>query len=112
MLCRTQLGELEKKLTLFRDRAEVLVINPDAPEESRQLRQATRISGPLLLDRQLKVVRQYDMEVKPGQPMGGMQGFPQMGYVIVDGSGRIRAQRVDLEFGKHADQILDLLERL
>lgn len=52
------------------------------------------------------------MEVKPGQPMGGMRGFPQMGYVIVDGSGRIRAQRVDLEFGKHADQILDLLKRL
>lgn len=51
MLCRTQLGELEKRLPQLRDEAELVVINPDTPEESRQLRQATRFSGLPLLDR-------------------------------------------------------------
>lgn len=56
---------------------EVLVINRDTPAESRRLRQATGFSGLILLDPRLGVVRQYDMEVKPGQPMGGMRGFPK-----------------------------------
>lgn len=112
MLCRIQLGELEKKLAGLREQAEVLVINRDTPEESRRLRQATGFSGLILLDPRLEAVRQYDMDVKPGQPMGGMRGLPQMGYVIVDATGRIRVQRVDLYFGQHADEILALLNRL
>ncbi len=39
--------------------------------------------------------------------MGGL-----VGYVIVDGAGIIRAQRVDLDFGQHARQILDMLNKL
>ena len=32
--------------------------------------------------------------------------LPYLGYVIVDGKGIIRAQRVDLYFGQAGDQIL------
>ena len=44
--------------------------------------------------------------------MGGMGNFPEMGYVIVDGNGIIRAQRVDVYFGEAAPQILRWLEDL
>lgn len=67
---------------------------------------------PVLLDKQLAVARQYDLPPKPGQPMGMMTGVAQMGFVIVDGAGTIRVQRVDLQFGQHAGQILDILRTL
>ena len=44
--------------------------------------------------------------------MGGMGGFPEMGYVIVDGMGIIRAQRVEIYFGEAAGQILKWLKDL
>jgi hypothetical protein len=41
--------------------------------------------------------------------MGMMSGVAQMGFVIVDGGGTIRLQRVDVNFGAHASQILEIL---
>ena len=46
---------------------------------------------------------------KPNQPMGMMSGVAQMGFVIADGRGTIRIQRVDVNFGTHAEQILEIL---
>ncbi len=85
------------------------MINSDTPEKSRQLKQITGISLPVLLDPTLQVAGRYDMLPKPGQPMGGMGGVAQMGFVIIDGSGTIRLQRVDERFGQDADQILEIL---
>ena len=82
------------------------------PEASRRLKQITGISIPVLLDRDLDVAREYDMLPKPGQPMGGMRGVAQMGFVIVDANGVIRVQRADLQFGSHAGQILEILRLL
>jgi peroxiredoxin len=87
----------------------VYVINSDTPEDSRRLKQITGISLPVLLDRQLTWARQYDMLPKRNQPMGMMSGVAQMGFVIVDAAGTIRAQRVDIDFGQHAGQMLDIL---
>lgn len=44
--------------------------------------------------------------------MGGMGELPEMGYVIIDGAGKLRLQRVDLYFGNNAGQILDILNGL
>lgn len=88
------------------------MLNSDMPEDSERLKQITRISAPVLLDRQLEVSRQYDLLPKFGQPMGGMRGVPQMGFVVVDGGGTIRVQRVDLYFGQHAGQMLEILRIL
>lgn len=63
----------------------------------------------MLLDQDLAVARQFDMLPKPGQPMGGMGGVAQMGFVVIDGAGTIRVQRVDTNFGQDADQILEIL---
>lgn len=92
--------------------ADVYVINSDTPEQSRQLKQITAIGAPVLLDRELNVARQYDMLPKPDQPMGMMQGVAQMGFVIVDAAGTIRVQRVDVNFGDHAGQMLEILRQI
>ena len=107
-----QLGELQKSADRLRDRADVYIINPDTPDASRRLKQTTKISFPVLLDSDLAVARQFDMLPKLGQPMGGMRGVPQMGFVIIDAGGTIRVQRVDLNFGQHADQIVEILGRV
>lgn len=85
------------------------MVNSDTPQDSRRLKQITRISLPVLLDEQLSVGRQYDFLPKPGQPMGNMTGVAQMGFVVVDASGTIRVQRVDDNFGQHAGQISEIL---
>jgi len=72
----------------------------------------TGISFPVLLDRDLAVARQYDLLPKPGQPMGGMRGVAQMGFVLVDPKGVIRVQRADILFGQHAGQILEMVKIL
>ena len=89
--------------------ADVYVINSDTPEQSRQLKEITKISVPVLLDADLAVAHEYDMLPKPGQPMGMMQGVGQMGFVIIDSSGIVRMQRVDTRFGEDADQMLEAL---
>jgi peroxiredoxin len=93
----------------LRLQADVYVINSDTPESSRRLKQLSGIRMPVLLDRQLAVPRRYDMLPKEGQPMGGMTGVAQMGWVIVDAGGTIRVQRVDIRFGSHASQMLEVL---
>jgi hypothetical protein len=49
---------------------------------------------------------------KSNQPMRMMSGVGQMGFVVIDGTGTIRVQRVDIQFGQHAPQILEILRRL
>ena len=85
------------------------VINSDSPQDSQRLKQITHTTLPVLLDRQLAWARQYDMLPKSNQPMGMMSGVGQMGFVVIDANGTIRVQRVDINFGQHASQILDIL---
>ncbi len=105
-----QLGELQKTAEVLSRQADVYVIDGDTPEQSREVKQTTGITLPVLLDRDLTVRRQYDMLPKEGQPMGMMQGVGQMGFVIVDASGIVRVQRVDTHFGEDADQMLQILQ--
>lgn len=107
-----QLGELQKSADRLGERADVYVVNSDGPAESWRLKQITRTTLPVLLDRDLAVARQYDLLPKMGQPMGMMSGVGQMGFVVIDGAGVIRVQRVDLNFGSHAGQILEILSVL
>lgn len=76
------------------------------------MRQRSGAAVPILYDQDLVVAGQYDFLPQPGQPMGGMSGIPQMGFVIIDAQGTIRAQRVDIYFGNNANQILDILAML
>jgi len=82
------------------------VINPDTPENSRKVRQRTGIRIPILLDPGYSVARRLDLPGE-GRPMNGL-----VGVVIIDGRGTIRLQRVDIDFGSHAGQILEALRML
>jgi peroxiredoxin len=101
---------LQQSADTLRENADVYVVNSDTPESSRQLLQMTGITLPVLLDQDLSVARAYDFLPKPGQPMGGMSGVAQMGFVVIDSDGVIRVQRADINFGDHADQILTTLD--
>ncbi len=86
--------------------AEVYVVNPDVPENSNKLRQQTGLTIPILLDPGYTVAKQFDLP-SAGRPMGGLVGF-----VIIDPAGVIRVQRVDIDFGRHAGQILSIASGL
>ena len=87
-------------------------ISVDTGYQARQVVQETGATFPLLSDADLSVTEQFDMQLRESWPMGGMGNFPEMGYVIVDGNGIIRAQRVDVYFGDAGPQILRWLEEL
>lgn len=101
--------ELQSFADALQERADVYIINSDTVQESLRLKHLTGITVSVLLDRQLAAARSYDLLPKRGQPMGGMTGLAQMGFVIVDAAGAIRVQRVDLNFGQHASQMLEIL---
>lgn len=83
--------------------ADVYVINPDTVENNRKVRERSRLSIPILLDPNYSVARMYDLPGR-GRPMSGLVGF-----VIMDKRGIIRVQRVDIDFGSHAPQIMQTL---
>jgi peroxiredoxin len=107
-----QLGELQNFASELQTRADVYTINLDPPEQAAQVRQMSDLTLPILRDENLAVVSQYDFAPKRGQPMGGMSGVAQMGFIIIDTQGIIRVQRVDLYFGEHVGQILEIIEIL
>ncbi len=93
----------------LRPLADLIAVGADTPASIQQTRSTTRASFPLLRDPGLVAAKIYDMQLRANWPMGMMGNFPEMGYVIVDQKGIIRAQRVDLNFGDHAGDIVKLL---
>lgn len=81
-----------------------------AAGEGQEQAESGGSATPDLVDQDLSVVRFFDFLPKPGQPMGGMSGVAQMGFVVIDANGTIRIQRVDVNFGDHAGQIHDILD--
>ncbi len=104
---------MQKRIDEFnRANTQVLGISVDTGERARQVVQQTGATFPLLFDPDLNVTRQFDMHLRAGWPMGGMGRLPEMGLVVVDAKGIIRAQRVDLYFGQTAIQMLPLLRSI
>ena len=90
----------------------MISINPDTNDRAQQVVERIGATFPLLSDPDLSVTKQFDMQLREGWPMGGMGNFPEMGYVIVDSNGIIRAQRVETYFGDAGPQILKWLKDL
>ncbi len=112
-MCVAQLGELQNRSDDFsRANIHVLSINVDRDASARQVSQQIGATFPLLSDPDLTITRLFDMQLRANWPMGGMGRFAEMGFVVVDGKGIIRAQRVDLLFGQTAINILPMLKEL
>lgn len=88
---------------------DLIAVGYDTPESLRLTQAGSGASFPLLSDNDLTVTRLYDMQLRGGWPMAGMGEIPEMGWVIIDGDGVIRLQRVDLYFGDHAGDMLAAL---
>lgn len=68
------------------------------------MRQSSGLSIPILLDPEYRVAKMYALP-GDGRPMRGLVGF-----VIMDRAGLIRVQRVDIDFGSHGGQIVQILK--
>lgn len=82
------------------------MINPDPPEDSKKVHKMTGLPIPILRDPDYTIAKQFDLPGS-GRPMRGL-----VGYVIIDAKGIIRVQRVDIDFGAHAGQILEIVRML
>ena len=82
---------------------ELLAISIDPPEESAKTDALIEGKFRMLGNPDLKVIRAYQMEM----PGGGMAN---MGYVLVDGKGKIRKRQVDPVFGFHFEQMIEALK--
>lgn len=80
-------------------------ISIDSPRVARRTSSRLGLTFPLLSDPPMRIIRQYRMT---GQDMN----MAYMGYVIIDRQGRIRARKVDPQFGEHVKDMLAILERL
>ena len=103
---------MEQRRDEFQALGDLIAVGYDTPESLKQTQAGSGASFPLLADQDLTVTRLYDMQLRPEWPMGGMGDIPEMGYVIIDGEGILRLQRVDLYFGDSAGQILHMLTGL
>jgi peroxiredoxin len=73
----------------------VLAISNDSQADARRLAAELGLDFPVLANPSMDVIHRYGMKGK------GM-AMADMGYVAVDGNGRIRMQAVDRQFGEHA----------
>ena len=101
---------MEKRIGEFQAVGDLIALGYDTPASLRQTQAGSGASFPLLSDIDLTVTRLYDMQLRPNWPMGGMGQIPEMGYVVIGADGVIRLQRVDLNFGDHANDILRMMK--
>lgn len=102
-MCREQLVKLRPHVReLEAEGAVVLGMSMDKPSDGYQLASSLSLSFPLLSDPNMAIVGEYGME-------GKQMGMPEMGYVVIDRQGRIRAQEIDRRFGENVNDILRAL---
>ena len=85
----------------------MLTISTDPSSESVKMDSLLRGAFPLLSDPDLKVADAYGMGVHFGR-----ETMAAMGYVIIDGQGRLRQREIDPLFGDHYERILAALKGL
>ena len=82
-----------------------MALSIDPPHVAAHTASRLGLHFPLLSDPLAQVIRQYRMFNPP-------MSMAQMGYVLIDGRGRVLARVVDAFFGTHSEAILQRLARL
>ena len=105
-MCREQLVKLPPKIReLTGEGAALLGISIDGPEAAARLAQDLRLPFPILSDPTMEVIRAYGMKGE------GME-MADMGYVVIDRQGQIRAKKIDRQFGENINDIVEILKKL
>ena len=77
----------------------MFAVSNDAPEVQRRLAEELKLTFPLLSDRRMNVISAYGMK-------GDGMDMADMGYVVIDKHGRIRARQIDRRFGDNVGTIV------
>lgn len=102
-MCREQLGKLQPKVgDLTAEGAAVLGVSNDTPEMAARLAKELGLPFQILSDPRMEVIRAYGMK-------GAGMDMADMGYVVIDKQGRIRAREIDRRFGENAATIVRAL---
>ena len=105
-MCRQQLVKLPPKIgDLTTQGAAVFGISIDTPKAAARLVQELGLTFPILSDPQMEVIQAYRMKGE------GME-MADMGYVVIDRGGQIRAKKIDRQFGDNITDIVEILKKL
>ena len=77
----------------------MFAVSNDTPEVQHRLAEELKLTFPLLSDRRMNVISAYGMK-------GDGMDMADMGYVVIDRTGRIRSRQIDRRFGENVGMIL------
>lgn len=101
-----QLGKLRADVHRIRALgAEVFAISNDGQDDTRRLATELGLDFPVLSNPSMDVIYQYRMK-------GDRMPMADMGYVLIDATGRIRQHRIDRRFGEHVGDLVQSLQRI
>jgi len=104
-MCRVQLGKLPARIgELTAEGAAVLAISRDSTEAQARMARELGLAFPVLSDPSMEVIRAYRMK-------GDGMDMADLGYVVIDKQGRIRARQIDRRFGENVGMILRALRQ-
>jgi len=83
----------------------VFAISNDQPENARRLATELGLDFPVLSNPSMDVIYRYRMK-------GDRMHMADMGYVLIDATGRIRQHKIDRLFGEHVGDLVESLQRI
>ncbi len=105
-MCRVQLGKLYDKIEAMKDLGfEILAVSRDDKPSARLMAAMLDSKITVLSDPSMEMIRAYRMKGE------GME-MADLGYVVIDVQGRIRARKIDRKFGENAQDLIRVLKRL
>ena len=81
----------------------IIAISKDSTGDAQRMNAEVGLDFPVLSDPSMEMISRYGM-MGEGMPMA------DMGYVLIDASGRVRVRRIDRQFGEHAGEIVNALQ--
>ena len=82
-----------------------MAISNDGPSDARRMATELDLDFPVLSNPSMDVIYRYRMK-------GDGMRMADMGYVLIDASGRIRQRRIDRRFGEHIGELVEGLQRM
>jgi peroxiredoxin len=101
-----QLGKLQAEVGRIRALgAEVFAISNDGSKDAHRMATELGLDFPVLSNPSMDVIYRYRMK-------GDRMPMADMGYVLIDATGRIRQHRIDRRFGEHAGDLVESLQSM
>ena len=82
-----------------------MAVSIDRQSEARELGLRLGLAFPILSDPGMRVIQAYGMK-------GVGMEMADMGYVVIDRQGRMRAKTLERRFGDNINDIVGILEKL